>query len=101
MLNELKLGALSTAVSAVLAFLAAGLGSMWLFSALGLVMTGAVPEGSTLVETEAIVHLGIALDLAFLVPAYALAAVLLWRRRAWGYVLAALLLVSGTLHQIG
>jgi hypothetical protein len=30
-----------------------------------------------------------------------LAAVLLWRRRPWGYVLAALALISGTVHQVG
>ena len=34
-------------------------------------------------------------------PGYGLAAVLLWRRRPWGYVLAAILLTSGVAHQIG
>ena len=46
------------------------------------------------------VHLGVALDLAVLVPAYAVAAVLLWRGAAAGYLLAAALLVSSTLHQV-
>ena len=45
--------------------------------------------------------LGIALDLAVLVPSYALAATLLWRRRPWGYLLAGILLTSGVVHQIG
>lgn len=35
-----------------------------------------------------------------LVPLYVTAAVLLWRRAPWGYLLAALALVSGTLQQI-
>lgn len=36
-----------------------------------------------------------ALDLSFVVPNMMLGAVLLWRRQAWGYVLAALMLVKG------
>jgi hypothetical protein len=87
-------------ISGLLAVLAVGLGAMWVFYSLRFAVTGDVPTGSALVETDAIVHLGYALDLSVLVPAYALAAVLLWRRAAWGYVLAALLLVSGTIHQL-
>ena len=45
-------------------------------------------------------HLGMALDLSLLVPLYAVAAVLLWRRAAWGYLLATVVLVSGLLHQL-
>ena len=50
--------------------------------------------------SDAVVQLGLALDLTVLVPAYALAAVLLWRRAATGYVLATVLLIAGTLHQV-
>jgi len=74
---------------------------MWIAAAGRFVVTGEVPGGSALVETDTIVHLGIALDLALLVPVYAAAAVLLWRRAAWGYILAAVVLVSGVVHQIG
>jgi hypothetical protein len=59
-----------------------------------------LPAGSALVEPDVVVHLGIALDLALLVPAYVLAAVWLWRGFPVGYVLAAVVLVSGTLHQV-
>src|SRR5690606_34603514 len=62
--------------------------------------TGDVPAGSQLVETDTIVHLGMALDLSLLVPLYAAAAVLLWRRVAWGYLLATVALVAGLLHQL-
>ena len=34
------------------------------------------------------------MDMAFLVPAYALAAALLWLRRPWGYVLGAVTVVA-------
>lgn len=87
-------------VSGLLGMLALGLGAMWVFHALRSAATGDVPAGSGLVETGALVHLGIALDLAVLVPAYGLAAVLLWRHSGWGLVLAALVLVSGVGHQV-
>jgi hypothetical protein len=45
-------------------------------------------------------RLGGVLDLSLLVPAYTLAAILLWRRDAWGYLLATMMLVSGAIHQI-
>lgn len=59
-----------------------------------------MPSGSALVEPDVVVHLGIALDLALLVPTYVVAGVLLWRGAAAGHLLAAAVLVSGTLHQV-
>jgi hypothetical protein len=88
-------------ISGLLAFLAVGLGGMWTFHALSFTATGRLPEGSALVETPAVIHVGLALDLAVLVPAYALAAVLLWRHSPWGYVLAGIMLISGVVHQLG
>jgi hypothetical protein len=87
-------------VSGVLGLLAASLGGMWVYYSVHNAVTGEVPAGSALVEPEDVVHLGIALDLALLVPVYALAAVLLWRGIAAGFVLASVVLVSGTLHQV-
>jgi hypothetical protein len=53
-----------------------------------------------LIVPTATTHLGWVLDLSMLVPAYALAGILLWRRAAWGYVLAAVVLVGGSVQQI-
>lgn len=50
------------------------------------VFTGKVPEAPSLI---------FALDLSFVVPATLLAGVWLWQRRAWGFVLAAMMLVKG------
>jgi hypothetical protein len=86
--------------AAVLALLAVALGGMWVYACAAYAIDGTWPVGSSLVESEAVVHLGIALDLSVLVPLYGTAAVLLWRRHAWGFVLAALALVAGTLHQV-
>jgi hypothetical protein len=88
------------AIAGILGVLAVGLGGMWIYFAVNNAATGIVPAGSQLVETTTIVHLGMALDLSLLVPLYAVAAVLLWRRAAWGYVLAAVALIAGVLHQV-
>jgi hypothetical protein len=88
------------AVAVILGTLAVGLGGMWIAVAGTNAATGTVPAGSRLVETDTIVHLGMALDLSLLVPLYAAAAVLLWRRASWGYVLAAVSVVAGLLHQV-
>jgi hypothetical protein len=85
---------------AVLALLAVSLGAMWVYACVAYTVDGTIPAGSALVESDTIVHLGIVLDLTLLVPLYAAAAVLLSRRRAWGFLLAALALMSGTLHQV-
>jgi hypothetical protein len=86
--------------AAVLALLAVSLGGMWVYACLAYVVDGTLPVGSSLVESATIVHLGVVLDLTLLVPLYGAAAVLLWRRRAWGFVLAAVALLAGTLHQV-
>lgn len=87
-------------IATILGVLAVALGGMWVYFAIDNAVTGDVPAGSQLVETDTIVHLGMALDLSLLVPLYAAAAVLLWRRVAWGYLLATVALVAGLLHQL-
>jgi hypothetical protein len=41
-----------------------------------------------------------ALDLSLLTPFLALSAIWLWRRRPWGFALAAMLLVKGTVYTL-
>jgi hypothetical protein len=88
------------AVSAILGVLAVALGGLWAYFAIDNAVTGDVPAGSRMVETDTVVHLGMALDLSVLVPLYFAAAVLLWRRDAWGFPLAAIALGAGLLHQV-
>ena len=87
-------------VAVVLALLALGLGGMWATEAVRAAGGAYEPVGSALVETGVLVQAGMVLDLALLVPAYVLAAVLLWRRSVWAPVTAAAVLVSGALHQV-
>jgi hypothetical protein len=87
-------------VAVILMLLAVGLAAIQVSGALRFAVTGtALEEPSRLVVPATMTQLGAALDLWLLVPAYGLAAVWLWRRQAWGYVLATMMLVSGTLHQ--
>lgn len=88
------------AVAVVLGFLAVGLAGVWIFNSLRFALTGERPEESLLVSSVASIHLAYALDLALLVPSYALGAVLLWRRRPWGYVLSTVMLASGFVSQL-
>lgn len=53
------------------------------------ILTGVVPEVPSLI---------FALDLSFVIPASILGGILLWQRRAWGFVLAALMLVKGATY---
>lgn len=41
----------------------AALGSMWVYACAAFIVSGAVPAGSSLVETDTVVQLGIVLDL--------------------------------------
>ena len=84
----------------VLGVLAVALGGMWAYFAVHNAVTGQVPAGSRLVETDTVVHLGMALDLVLLVPLYAAAAALMWRASPWGHVLGAIGVVAGLLHQV-
>jgi hypothetical protein len=87
-------------VGVVLAFLGGGLGAMWVFYSLRFAVAGTPPEESLLVLPATYLHLAYVLDLAFLVPIYLAAAVLLWRRRAWGYVLATGVAVFSVVYQV-
>ena len=88
-------------VAVILLLLAVPLAAIQISGLAGFAFTGAAPdEPSQLVVTATFTRLGAVLDLSLLVPAYLIAAVWLWRRRAWGYLLATVVLLAGALHQI-
>jgi hypothetical protein len=72
-------------VGGYLVFVASGLSSAWMTTWAAYVFAGR----PTPVEPEAF-KLVAALDITIMVPALALGGVLLWRRNAWGYVVAAI-----------
>ena len=88
-------------VAVILLLLGVPLAAFQVSGLAGFALTGAVPEEpSQLVVPLTFTRLGAVLDLSLLVPAYLLAAVWLWRRRAWGYLLAAVVLLAGAMHQV-
>jgi hypothetical protein len=87
-------------VAVVLGLLAASLGGMWTWFSLRFAVTGARPPEGLLLQPAPIGHLGYAMDLTLLVPAYASASLQLWKRRPLGYVLAPVLLVASAVIQV-
>ena len=80
-------------VGGYLVFVAIGLTTVWLAMWAAHILTGrSVPGGLDAFRLVA------ALDLALMVPALAAGGVLLWKRRPWGYVIAALASVQGALY---
>jgi hypothetical protein len=73
---------------------------MWTFYSLRFALTGTAPAEGLLLQPPPIGHLGYAMDLTTLVPGYATAAVLLWRRHPWGVVLGSVLLVASGAVQV-
>jgi hypothetical protein len=86
--------------ASLLAFLAVGLGAMWVFYSVRFALNGKTPGESQLVVPVAMTHLGYALDLCVLVPLYLWAAVALWRECPEGRLLGALALVAGLGQQL-
>ncbi len=80
-------------VGGYLVFVASGLSLVWMGTWAAYIFAGR----PTPVEPEAF-KLVAALDTAVMVPALALGGILLWRRNAWGYVVAAIASVQGSLY---
>lgn len=57
------------------------------------ITSGTIPE--TIVATGHPTSVVFALDFSIIIPAFVAAAVLLWQRKTWGYILATMMLVKG------
>jgi hypothetical protein len=87
-------------IAGLLLFLAVPIGAVWVAYAVRFAITGELPPPTLVVQPPESLHLTYVLDLALIVPGYGIAAALLWRRAAWGYVSAAVALVSGVVNQL-
>ena len=79
-------------------FVAAGIGGLWIAQSLSFVATGQVP--AFIVQVDHPTSVVFALDLSLVVPFLILGAVWLWKRQAWGYILASILCVKGTVYML-
>jgi hypothetical protein len=85
-------------ISGYLLLIAVFLGGLWISQTLNFVFTGQAPQ--SLEASGHITEIVFALDLSLLLPGLVLGAIWLWQRRPWGYVLAAMMLVKGTLYPL-
>ena len=76
-------------ISGYMIFIAGFLGIFEFTKSLSLILRSEVPKDPVLV---------FALDLSLIVPAMAVGAIWLWRRRPWGYVLAAMMTLKGATY---
>jgi hypothetical protein len=74
------------------------MGGIELQRAVSSIFTGQVP--ADILQTGHPTGVVYATDLALLMPAIAVAAVMLWRRRPWGYALAPVLMVKGVTYPL-
>jgi hypothetical protein len=85
-------------IAAYLAFIALFLGGLWISQTLNFVFSGQAPQ--SLQASGHITEIVFALDLSLLAPGLLLGAIWLWKGKPWGYILAALMLVKGTLYPL-
>jgi hypothetical protein len=83
-------------IGGYLAIAAVGLAVAWIGQSLSFATGGKAPQ--IMIDSGASTSYVFALDLTLAVPVMLVAAVLLWRRQAWGYVLGAIMGVKGVLY---
>ncbi len=85
-------------IAIYLAMVAFVLGGMWLAQTIGFLITGEVPQ--SIVDSGHPTAVIFALDLSLLVPGLVWAAIALWKRHPWGYILGSLMLVKGAIYPV-
>jgi hypothetical protein len=83
-------------IAGYMVFIAAFLGGFWTAQTVSFLVTGQLPQ--TIIDSGIHTSIVFALDLSLLVPGMVLGAIWLWQRRPWGYALAALMMIKGTLY---
>ncbi len=83
-------------ISGFMIFFAGLLCTLWMVMSLSFVFTGIVPQ--SILQTDHPTGVVFAVDLSLLTPSLFFSAVLLWKKRPWGYVLSAIVLVKATAY---
>jgi len=85
------------AVAALLVLVGVVFATLWGVFSISYAVTGRLSLGAATLEGMQTVF---AIDLSLMVPGMALAGVLLWRRRPWGFVMGAAMSVFGAVYQL-
>lgn len=85
-------------ISGYMIFFALLLGILWTVMSLSSIINGELPD--QVIDTNHPTAVIFATDLSFLIPAIIVSAVLLWKRKSWGYVLAPIVLTKSVTYSI-
>jgi hypothetical protein len=85
-------------IAGYMAFVALGLTAVYLMQISGFLFQGQIPE--IILKSEHPTHVVPALDLSLVVPWLGVGAVWLWKRRPWGYIVSAIMLVKGSVYML-
>jgi Na+-transporting methylmalonyl-CoA/oxaloacetate decarboxylase gamma subunit len=92
-----RTGARVRAVAGLLVVVCGVFAILWSSFSISYALSGRLSLGAATLEG---MHTVFAIDLSLMVPAMALAGVLLWRRRPWGFVLGAAMSIFGAVYQL-
>ena len=86
-------------ISAWMLFVGLGLGMVYIAQWAAFALGGAVP--AIMARTEQHTNVVFALDLSLVIPLLVVGAVWLWRRKPWGYAIAAIINLKGAVYMVG
>lgn len=79
-------------------FVGLGLGVVYLLQIAAFIFAGEAP--AIIAKTDHITHIIPALDMTFVIPWLMLGGVLIWQRKAWGYVISSIMMVKGVVYML-
>jgi hypothetical protein len=83
-------------ISGYMLFWAVFLGGLWIVQSVAFIITGQLPQ--SVIDAGGQTNVVFAIDLSIMIPALILAAVWLWKRQPWGYVLAVMMNIKGATY---
>ncbi len=86
-------------ISGFMLFFCLLLGGLWIGMSMSYLFTGEIPQ--TVIDSGHPTAVVFATDLSILIPAIALGAILLWKKREWGYILSTVMMVKATTYGTG
>jgi len=86
-------------ISGYMLFVAGGLTTIYLMMIFGFIFNGKLP--AIIEMTGHVTNVVFALDLTMVVPVFVIAAVWLWKRQPWGFVLAGISVIKGAVYTLG
>jgi len=79
-------------------FVGLGLSVVYLLQIGAFIFSGEAP--AIIAKTDHITHIIPALDMTFVIPWLLLGGILIWQRKAWGYVISSIMMVKGVVYML-